>query len=186
MSASSVNGISIENLNKIINNIEKNPDLANFSFKAKNKWVDGTNNQARIMEFYVAGEDGNSRKEPLLFEEDEPPILLGNNKGANPVEYILIGLSGCLTTTLVAQAAAKGIKLKSVESQLEGDLDIRGFFGMTEEVRKGYKSIKVNFKIESDEPDEKIQELVELAQKYSPVFDIVTNKVPVNVEFEKK
>jgi uncharacterized OsmC-like protein len=181
-----VNGIDLDNLQSTINTVQSHPEQARFNFRTKNRWVDGTHNRASVKEFYEAGIPDESRACAMVFDEDEPPVLLGENLGANPVEYILVGLSGCLTTSLVAQAAARGITLKSVESELEGDLDVRGFLGLSDEVRNGYEGIRVRFKIESDAPEETLQELVELAQQRSPVFDIVTNPVPVLVSFEKQ
>ncbi|HOV85654.1 MAG TPA: OsmC family protein, partial [Syntrophobacteraceae bacterium] len=108
----------------------------------------------------------------------------GKNLGANPVEFVLTALSGCLTTSLIAQAAVRGIRLRKVESRLEGDLDVRGFLGMSEEVRNGYRNIRVTFKIKGDASQEELRELLELARKRSPVFDIVSHPVPVSVELE--
>ncbi len=181
-----MNGIDTQELRHTMGEIENNPELAHFNFVARNQWVDGTHNRAIVEEFYEAGQRDTSRQKPMSFEEDEPPVLLGGNRGANPVEYVLIGLSGCLTTALVAHAAARGIKLKSVESHLEGDLDVRGFLGMPGAMRNGYENIRVHFRIESDASELEIDRLVRLAQERSPVFDIVTNKVPVSVDFEMK
>lgn len=183
MATVTINGIQLDRLQQTINQVQKKPELAKFNFKTTNRWVYGTHNQAIVQDFFGAGVEDHTRTSPLVFEEDEPPVLLGNNEGANPVEFVLVALSGCLTTSLIAHAAAQGLSLKSVESQLEGNLDIRGFLGLSDEVRNGYEDIRVTFRIESDEPEEKIQELVALAQKRSPVFDIVTNKVPVTVDF---
>jgi uncharacterized OsmC-like protein len=117
---------------------------------------------------------------------DEPPVLLGNNEGRNPVEYLLVALSGCLTTSLVAYASAKGIKIRGVESRYEGDIDLRGFLGISEDVPVGYQNIRVYFKIDADIPDEQKEELVRIAQKYSPVYNTVTKSAPVSVHLEKE
>jgi uncharacterized OsmC-like protein len=109
-------------------------------------------------------------------------VLLGTDTGANPVEYVLAALAGCLTTSLVYHAAAQGIRIDEVESTYSGNLDLRGFLGLDENVRNGYKDIKISFKVKGDAPEEKLRELVELAQKRSPVFDVVTNGVAVRVE----
>ena len=180
-----INGINTESLNETIDLVRDNPEFAKFTFIARNQWITGTHNKATIHEFYQAGQRDLTRNEPLVFDEDEPPILLGKNKGANPVEFVLVGLSGCLTTSLVSQAAIKGIELKSVESELKGNLDVRGFLGISKEVRNGFESINVRFNIISNASDEKIQELVSSAKQYSPVYDIITNKVPVSVDFER-
>lgn len=145
-----VNGVKVKKLFETIDMIKKNPDIAKFKFRATNKWVNGMHNRANVKDFYGAGKEDDTRKKPHIFDEDEPVVLLGEDAGANPVEYVLVALSGCLTTSLVAHAAAKGIRLDSVESKLEGDLDVRGFLGITEDVRRGYDNILVTFKIKSD------------------------------------
>lgn len=180
-----VNGINIEQLESTIKAIDDKSDIAKFRFRASNKWVNGGHNRSTVKDFYGAGQEDTSRTKPFVFDADEPPVLLGENNGANPVEYVLTGLSACLTTSLIAHAAARGIKIDEVESKLEGDLDVRGFLGMSDDVRNGYENIRVKFKVKGDAPQEKLQELVELAQKRSPVFDIVTNSVPVSVELEE-
>jgi uncharacterized OsmC-like protein len=109
---------------------------------------------------------------------------LGTDQGANPVEYALATLNGCLTTSLIYHAAAQGIKIDEVESTLSGDLDLQGFLGMSEKVRNGYEKIKVSFRVKSDAPSEKIRELVDLAQKRLPVFDIVSHPTPVEASLQ--
>ena len=118
-------------------------------------------------------------------DADEPPLLLGEDKGPNPVEYILKGLAACLTTSLVYHAAAKGIEVKGVESRLEGDLDLRGFLGISEEVPVGYQKIRVFFKVDADVSDAQKEELIQMAQKYSPVFNTVSNPTPVAVKLDR-
>ena len=176
-----VNGVNVEKLFQTIDAIKDNPKVAQFNFRAQNKWVAGTENRTTVTDYYGACQTY-ARTKPHVFVKDEPPVLLGNDNGANPVEYLLAGLAGCLTTSLVAHAAAKGIKLDSVESTLEGNIDLRGLFQMDENVNPGYESIQVNFKIESDAPKETLQELVELAKKSSPVCNTVTKPTPVNVK----
>ena len=175
-----VNGINVDELFATVDAIRVEPEIAKFDFRASNKWVNGGNNQTTVNGYYGACQEF-SRDEPFIFQKDEPPILLGTDKGANPVEYALAALAGCLTTSLVYYAAARGIELEEIESNFEGDLDLQGFLGMDETVRNGYENIRVTFKIKARAPEEKLQELVELAQKRSPVFDIITNKVPVSV-----
>ena len=94
-------------------------------------------------------------------------------------------MNGCLTTTLIYHAAAQRVKIDEVESTLAGDIDIQGLLGMSEKVRNGYEKIKVTFKVKSNAPKEKIRELVELAQKRSPVFDIISNPTPVEVSLKE-
>jgi uncharacterized OsmC-like protein len=180
-----VNGVSVTKLFQTVGAIQANPSIADFNFRAKGKWINGGHNSTTINDFYGACQT-HSRSQPFVFEKDEPPVLLGEDNGANPVEYALAALNGCLTTSLIYHAAAKGIKIDEVESTLSGDLDLHGFLGLSENVRNGYEKIEVTFKIKSDAPEEKLRELVELAQKRSPVFDIVSHPTPVEVSMEKK
>lgn len=121
-----------------------------------------------------------------MLDADEPAVLLGEDHGANPVEYALTALAACVTTAMVYHAAARGIKLEEVESTLEGDLDIQGLLGMSDQVRNGYEGVRITFKIKADVPDEQLEEIVKLGPTYSPVYDIFTNKVPVTVRLEKQ
>ena len=178
-----INGVNVTQLYNTINVIKENSEISKFKFRATNEWQAGTHNQATVKSFYGALQEDNSR-EPLVYEIDEPPVLLGENKGANPVEYLLVGLSGCLTTAMVAHAAARGIEIKSVQSRLEGDLDVQGFLGLSETIPVAYQEIRVYFKIEADISDEEKQELVEMAQKYSPVFNTITRPVKVKVDVD--
>jgi uncharacterized OsmC-like protein len=180
-----VNGINVDQLFKTIELIKEKPEIARFKFRATNKWIDGTHNRATVKDFYGAGQEDASR-EPMVFELDEPPVLLGKNLGTNPVEYLLVALSGCLTTSLIAHASARGIEIKGVESRYEGDLDLRGFLGLSEDVKVGYENIRVYFKIDADVSEEQKEELIRMAQKYSPVFNSIANPVPVSVHLEKK
>lgn len=179
-----VNGINVDQLVKTIELIKENPKIAEFQFRARNTWVDGTHNRARVKDFFGALQEDDSRP-AIEFEIDEPPVLCGRNLGPNPVEYLLVALSGCLTTSLVAHAAARGIAIRKVESRYEGDLDLQGFLGLSEQVPVGYKNIRVFFKIDADLSDEQKEELVRMAQKYSPVFNSIAKPVPVDVRLEK-
>jgi uncharacterized OsmC-like protein len=179
-----VNGINTEQLFGTMDLIKKNPDIAKFKFRATNKWVNGTHCRGTINGFYGALKEDDSRP-PVDYDMDEPPVLLGNNEGRNPVEYLLVALSGCITTSIVAHASAKGIKIKGVESRYEGDIDLRGFLGLSEEVPVGYQDIRVYFKIDADVSDEQKKELVRMGQKYSPVYNTITKSAPVSVHLDK-
>jgi len=179
-----LNGVNVDQLFSTIDLIKQKPEIAKFKFRATNKWVGGTHNRATVKDFYGAGQEDDTR-ESMIFHMDEPPVLLGNNLGANPVEYLLVALSGCLTTSLIAHASAKGIPVKSVESRYEGDIDLRGFLGLSEDVKVGYQNIRVYFKIDADITEAQKEELVKMAQKYSPVFNTVFNQTPVSVQLER-
>lgn len=179
-----INGVNVTTLFETIDVIKGNPEIAKFKFRATNTWQGGTHNRATVKDFYGALQEDDSRA-PMHFEIDEPPVLLGDNLGANPVEYLLVGLSGCLTTAMVAHAAARGIELKAVESRLEGELDVQGFLGLSETIPVAYQEIRVSFKIDADISDEEKEELIAMAQKYSPVFNSIATPVPVRVALAK-
>ncbi|MGZ5486652.1 MAG: OsmC family protein [Nitrososphaeraceae archaeon] len=178
-----VNGVNVSKLFETVGVIKEKPEIAEFNFKAKGKWINGGHNTTTINEFYGACQTF-KRSQPFVFEKDEPPVLLGEDHGANPVEYVFAALDGCLTTSLIYHAAAQGIKIDEVETSFSGDLNLHGFLGLDKNIRNGYEKIKVTFKIKADASKEKLQELVQLAQKRSPVFDIVSNPTPVEVSLE--
>lgn len=177
-----VNGVDTEQLVETIHAIEAEPAVADFQFRARNEWLDGAHNRSSIGSFTSAGAEDTTRERTFVFDAGEPFPLLGQDEGANPVEALLHALAACLTTSLVYHGAAKGIPVHRVESRLEGDIDLRGFLGMDENIRNGYERIRVVMKVDCDGSDEQVQELVETAQRRSPVFDMVTNRVPVSVE----
>lgn len=179
-----VNGVDVEKLYETMGAIRQNPSIAKFNFRAQNRWISGGHNTTTINEFDGALQT-HKRSQPFVFEKDEPPVLLGTDQGANPVEYLLTALAGCLTTSLVYHAAARGIKIDEVEATFAGDLDIHGFLGMSDKVRNGYENIKVKFKVKGDASEETLRELVEIAQQRSPVFDIVSHPTQVCVSLEE-
>ena len=179
-----INGVNVDELFNTINSVKSSPVIATFKFKANNKWIKGGHNRTSIKNFYGVQKD-NPHKKPFELDADEPPLLLGEDIGPNPVEYALTALAACVTTSIVYHAAAKGIKLNSVESRLEDDIDLQGFLGLSKEVPRGYKEIIMFFKIDADAPVEKLEEIVQLGPTYSPVFDTITRAVPVSVKLEK-
>ena len=178
-----VNGVNVSKLFETVGVIKEKPEIAKFNFKAKGKWINGGHNTTTINELYGACQTF-KRSQPFVFEKDEPPVLLGEDHGANPVEYVFAALDGCLITSLIYHAAAQGIKIDEVETSFSGDLNLHGFLGLDENIRNGYEKIKVTFKIKADASKEKLHELVQLAQKRSPVFDIVSHPTPVEVSLE--
>lgn len=175
-----VNGVDVARLGQTVEAVRQQPSLATFQFRTANRWIGGGHNRSTIQGFYGAGEEDRTRATAFVLDADEPPVLLGKDQGANPVEFVLHALAACLTTSMVYHAAARGIRIESVESRLEGDLDLRGFLGNSDKVRPGYKNIRVHFQVASDAPAEELQQLT----TYSPVFDIVSNPVPVSVSIE--
>jgi uncharacterized OsmC-like protein len=177
-----LNGVNVDRLGGMIQSVQQAPNLASFQFRAKNRWIMGGHNRSTIQGFYGAGEEYMTRKKPFVLDSDEPRVLLGTDQGPNPYELALHALAAGLTTSLVYHAAVRGIRLEAVESTLEGDLDIQGFLGLSDKVRRGYKDIRVYFAIKSDAPAEQLDELM----RFSPVLDIVSNPVPVSIQIEKQ
>ena len=179
-----VNGVDVDQLFATMEAIKGTSDIAKFQFRVKNRWINGGHNHITVKDFYGAQEE-QIHETPFELDADEHQILLGEDKGPNPVEYLLTGLSGCLTSALVYHAAAKGIEIKGIESRVEGDLDLRGFLGLDPNVKVGYEQIRVYMKIDADASDEQKEELVKMAQKYSPVFNTVANATPVKVTLDR-
>jgi uncharacterized OsmC-like protein len=175
------NGVDTQQMYGTLDAIKADPSLARFQFRAQNRWIDGAHNRSTIQGFYGAGQEDASRTQPFSLEAGEPAVLLGSDTGPNPAEALLHALAACLTTSLVYVAAARKVRLTEVESTLEGEMDVRGCLGLSDEVRNGFTAIKVSFKVKGDAPPEKLREVVERAQARSAVFDMVSHGVPVEV-----
>jgi uncharacterized OsmC-like protein len=182
--ANVVNGVNVDELFGTINTIKAAPVVARFKFSAENQWIDGGHNRTMIKNFYGT-QQNHERQAPFMLDADEPPILLGKDHGPNPVEYVLTALAACVTTAIVYHAAAKGVAIRSMESRLEGDIDLQGFLGIRDDVPRGYKEIRMYVKMDADAPPEMLEDIVKLGPTYSPVFDTLTRPVPVHVQLDK-
>ncbi|HLM35292.1 MAG TPA: OsmC family protein [Gaiellaceae bacterium] len=176
------NGVDSTQLYGTLDAIKGDPSIAKFQFRAQNRWIDGSHNRTTIRDFYAANQEDTSRIEDFVLDAGEPAILLGTDTGPNPAEYLLHALAACLTTSLVYVAAARGVHLTEVESTLEGDMDVQGALGLSDDFRNGFEHIRVSFRVKGDAPEEKLREVVARAQQRSAVFDMVRNGVPVTVE----
>jgi len=177
-----VNGVDLEVLGGTVGAIQADPELGVSRFRVSNSWVDGARNESRVTGFYGAAQEIAHRQAFTLIA-DEPPILAGNDDGANPVEHLLHALASCLTTAMVAHAAVRGIRIEAMESELEGDLDLNGFLGLNPQTPKGYTDIRAKFRVDAADGD--IDAIRELA-KFSPVFNTLTQGVNVDVEVVRK
>jgi uncharacterized OsmC-like protein len=176
-----VNGVNVGQVTDLIDTIENDKAFAEMQFRLKNKWIDGGLNRSQIKGFYAGCQEDDTRTEAFTYDADEPAIIAGGDSAPNPVEYILHALAGCLTTSMVYHAAVRDIRIEAIESELEGDLDVRGLFGLSDTVRKGYRNIRVKMRVKSEASAEELKELA----MYSPVFDIVSNSLPVDLVVEK-
>ena len=175
------NGVDTSVLFATLNAIKQQPDLARFQFRARNVWLGGAHNRSTIREFYGACQEDTSRQREFVIDAGEPAVLLGTDTGANPAEALLHALAACLTTSLVYVASARGVRLTRVESTLEGDMDVRGALGLSDDYRNGFERVRVTFIVEGDAQPDKLRELVNRAQQRSAVFDMVSHGVPVTV-----
>jgi uncharacterized OsmC-like protein len=177
-----MNGLSVQGVFDTVDAIKADNGLAKFQFRARNKWIDGGVNRSTIRDFYGAGREDDSRSTAFEFTNGEPPVLLGDNEGANPVEFLLHALAGCVTTTLVLHATARGIKIEDLSTELEGDLDVRGLIGLDESVSPGYQQIRIRMHVKADCSDEQLDDLLAYTQQHSPVCNTVCRPVPVKIE----
>jgi uncharacterized OsmC-like protein len=169
------NGVDVDQVMEVIGAIEDDADYAKFQWRATNKWIDGAVCRSRFKEFYAGNAEDMTRQEEFLLDADEPAIAAGRNTAPNAMEYLLHALAACLTGTLVYHAAVRGIKIDEVESSYAGDMDVRGLFGMSEDVRKGFSKVAIIMRVKSEAS---IEELTEMAL-FSPVYDVVSNSLPV-------
>ena len=179
-----LNGVAVSELFSTIEAVKATPSIAKFKFRVRNQWEDGSRNFSTVTTLSGANQEF-SHPAPFRLEADEPAVLLGKDLAANPVEHLLHALASCLTTSMVYHASARGIQINQVESSFEGDLDLHGFLNLDPKIRKGYQGIRVNFRISADVPDDRLQEIVELGTRHSPVFDSLTSGVPVSISAER-
>ena len=177
-----LNGLDLEQMGQTVEALRNQPVLAQFEFRANNQWVNGGENRSHIQSFYGAGQEDTSRSEPFVFTNGEPPVLLGDNEGANPVEFLLHALAGCVTTTTVLHATARGITIRSISTRLYGDIDLQGLLALDESVPAGYRGITIDMQIDADCSDEQIDALLETARGHSPVCNTICRPVPVTLE----
>lgn len=170
-----LNGVNVTTLSETVTAVQANPDIGKFQFRAANRWLGGGHNRSRIQGFAAGGQEDTQRSKPFVMDADEPPALLGEDQGANPVEFVLHGLAACMTTSMVYHAAAKGLAIEGVQSTLEGDLDLRGFLGLDPAVPKGYREVRVRMTVDTKAPAQALAELV----CFSPVLSMVSGAVPV-------
>ncbi len=162
--------------------LKAQPELATFRFRATNQWMGGSHNRSTIKDFYAAGGEDTSRVAPFTLDAGEPAILIGSDDGPNPAEFLRHALAACVTTSLVYAASARKVKLTAVSSTLEGDLDVMGAMGLSDDVRNGFQQIRMTIRIAGEATPEKLREVVQRGTDRSVVFDSITRGVPVSVD----
>jgi uncharacterized OsmC-like protein len=175
------NGVNVEHLIGARDALTKAPEAAQFKWRAACEWKNGTHSQSTVEGFYGLGQE-QQRKTTFNFDADHPEVFASQDKGATPVEFVLVGLASCLTAGIAAVAQHRNIQLRKVKATIEGDMDLQGILGIDSDVRNGFDGIKVIYEIDADAKREDIEALVAQSQKRSAVFDIVTNPTNVTVE----
>jgi len=178
-----LNGVDVPTLFATINAVGEQPELAKFQFRASNKWVKGTHSRSRIEGFSGAGGE-HAQTGEFVYDADHPPVLCGVGNAPSPVEFLLHAIAGCITAGIGNVASARGIELESVETTVEGDLDVQGLLGLSDEVRNGYQGIRLSYKIKGDADAETLRKVVAQSTARSAVYDVLTNGVPVSIEVD--
>jgi uncharacterized OsmC-like protein len=176
------NGVDVPTLFATLDAVKGAPQIAQFQFRATNEWVSGTHNRSAIQGFYGAGQEDSSRATPFTYDADHPAVLVGTNQGPTPVEFLLHAIAACLTSGLANIAAARGVTLRRVSSTVEGDIDPLGILGLSDQVRNGYRQIRVHFEVEGDASPEELAALVERSRRRSAVYDVLVNGTDVQID----
>jgi len=177
------NGVDTATLFATLDAVKQAPAAARFQFRARNQWVSGTRNRTTIADYYGVGEE-RAHERTFVFDADHPAVLVGQDHGPTPAEFLLQALAACLTSGLANIAAARKITLTEVRSTITGDIDLNGILGLNPAVRNGYEQITVRFTIKGDAPAGKLRELVDQSRARSAVYDVITNGVPVTIEVD--
>jgi uncharacterized OsmC-like protein len=175
------NGVNVEALLEAREALAGAPEAAQFTWRASSKWENGVHSTTSIQNFFGLGEE-QSHKTEAVFDADHPEVFAASDNGITPIEYLLVGLASCLTAGVASVAQNRGIQLRSIESTVEGNHDIRGILGADSDVRNGFNDVKVTFTIDADASRQEIEALVAQSQKRSAVFDALTNPTEVAVE----
>jgi uncharacterized OsmC-like protein len=174
------NGINVAALIGAREALSQAPEAAQFRWRASSRWINGTHSRATVHRFYGLGTEQAHRTE-FRYDADHPEIFASQDNGATPVEFVLVGLAGCLTAGIASVAQHRGIQLHSVEATLDAGMDLQGILGIDPEVRNGFDGIRVTFEIDADASRADIEALVAQSQKRSAVYDILTNPTDVTV-----
>jgi uncharacterized OsmC-like protein len=172
-----VNGIDTSRIVDLATNMTQDENFGQFRFRANNQWIDGSRSRTSFKDFYAGGEERTERPAAHTSDADQPLYLGGQNSAPNAVEHYLGSLVSCLNTTIVAHASAQGIELHDLEISAEGNMDARGFFGVSDEVRRGYNRIVVDIRARTSADEAGLRQMA----SYSPVYEMVSRAVPVEL-----
>ena len=181
-----MNGVDVPTLFATLDAVKAQNDIAKFQFRAENTWLSGTHSRSTYSGFFGAGQDM-QHKQDTVVDSDHPEVLTGQDHAPTPVEYLLHAIAACLTAGIANIASARGVRLTSVTSTVEGDIDLLGILGLSDgSVRNGYREVRVSFEIEGDADEETLRRIVEQSRRRSAVYDALTNPTPVVVDVVAK
>jgi uncharacterized OsmC-like protein len=175
-SSSVVNGIDTDAVHTLIESVEDNPAQGMTHWQVASTWQGGMHSRARVDSFAIGGASVPRR---FSIDIDEPLELGGGNAYANPQEYLLAGLNACMMVGYSALCALQGITLQKLEITTEGDIDLRGFFGLDPSVAPGYRELRTRVVIKGDGSEDQLRKIHELVLATSPNFYNVTRAVAV-------
>ncbi|MBS0386182.1 MAG: OsmC family protein [Proteobacteria bacterium] len=175
-----VNGVDVGALFNVIKAIQADPGLARFNFRASNQWQGCEKTRTTIKDFTGARQTHRSNGPSFVVDSGEPPVLLGEDRAPNAGEYLLHTLASCITTSIAYHAAANAVEIEAIDSDLEGDVDLRGFLGLSSDVRKGFSDIRVRMRVKTDARANRIREFASM----SPMLEMVSKATPVALEIE--
>jgi uncharacterized OsmC-like protein len=176
------NGLDTVQMTGTVTAIKDQPQIAAFQFRAKNEWIAGMENRTTIQGFYGAGQEDASRKKAFTYLNSEPAVLLGTDQSASAGEFLLHALAGCVTSTFVMHATARGIRVDEISTSLEGDVDLQGLLGLDDSITPGFKAIRVKINVKANCSDEELNDLLEYTKAHSPITQTITRPTPVTVE----
>ena len=172
-----VNGIDTSRIVDLATNMAADENFGKFRFRAENQWIDGIRSRTSIKDFYAGGDERTERSQALTVDADQPVYLGGQNTAPNAVEHYLNSLTSCLSTTLTAHASVQGFALEALEVSAEGQMDARGFFGVSDDVNRGYSKIRVDIRARTSADEETLRNMA----SYSPVYEMVSKAIPVEL-----
>src|SRR5215208_4186982 len=174
---SRVNGLDLAALGEVVDAIEKDASQAIVGFDVTTRWTGQTRSETTVDGFTMGGERV-TRTHKII--ADEPCELLGGDSAPNPQELLMAAFNACITVGYVAGAALKGVTLESLEIRTRGELDLRGFLGLSDAVPPGYESIAYDVRIKGDGSPEQFEEIHQTVMKTSPNYFNISRPIRVN------
>jgi len=178
-SSSVVNGIDTDAVHTLIDEVDSDPAKGMTHWRVASAWQGGTHSCAQVDGFVMGGANVQRR---FSIDMDEPFEIGGANAYANPQEYLLAAMNACMIVGYTALCALQGIALEKLEITTEGDIDLRGFFGLDPAVPAGYRELKSQVVIKGDGSEEQFQKIHQMVLATSPNFFNITRAIRVMPE----